>query len=63
MNEPINIQELSLRTALPLRWLKAEALAGRIPCLRIGKRLLFNLTAVQAALATRAAVGEEVAAR
>jgi hypothetical protein len=46
-----------LATALGLSrgWLLGEALAGRIPCLRAGKQLLFNLDAVKAALAARAA--------
>ena len=41
-------------------WLEAEALAGRLPCLRVPRgrqrqRLLFNAEAVKAALAQRAA--------
>lgn len=28
---------------LPANWLREEALAGRIPCLRAGDRLLFDL--------------------
>jgi hypothetical protein len=35
-------------------WLKSEAEAGRLPCLRVGRRLLFDADAVEAALLTRA---------
>jgi hypothetical protein len=40
---------------LSAKWLKGEAIAGRLPCLRVGRRLLFNPIAVEAALALRAA--------
>jgi hypothetical protein len=43
---------------VPVCWLRAEAEAGRVPCLRSGKVLLFNPPAVEKALAARAA-GEE----
>jgi hypothetical protein len=57
----VNLNGLSLQLRLPLRWLRAEALAGRIPCLKIGSKLLFNPEAVEKALAERAATrGEEV---
>src|SRR5262249_59906699 len=49
---------LSARLRLPRLWLRAEALAGRIPCLKIGRKLLFNPDAVEKALADRAAGGE-----
>jgi len=39
------------RLGVPAKWLKAKALAGEIPCLRIGKRkLFFNVASVQTAL-------------
>jgi hypothetical protein len=50
-----NISGLSKHFHLPKNWIKAEADSGRIPCLRVGKRYLFNITAVAAALAKRAA--------
>jgi hypothetical protein len=40
-------------------WLRQEALAGRIPCLRVGRKLLFNAEAVKAALYERAATARE----
>ncbi len=41
-------------------WLRQEALDGRLPCLRIGRKLVFNLTAMEQALAEGAAVCREV---
>ena len=40
-------------------WLKAEAEAGRIPCLMAGRRMLFDVEAVEAALLRRASKGGE----
>ena len=51
----ISITEASRRFGVPLAWLKAEAQAGRIPSLRAGRRLLFNLEAVEQVLLERAA--------
>ena len=39
---------------LTAKWLRAEAAAGRIPCLRAGKRFLFDREAVINTLAKRA---------
>jgi hypothetical protein len=50
----VSLYQLSLALRLPRNWLHAEALAGRIPCLRVGRRLRFNRNAVEAALAARA---------
>jgi hypothetical protein len=50
----VNLGQLSLALRLPQDWLKAEAEGGRIPCLRVGSRLRFNVTAVEQALAQRA---------
>ena len=57
---PITLIGLARQTCLPREWLRQEALAGRLPCLRIGRMLLFDLPAVQAALAERAATSREV---
>jgi hypothetical protein len=56
----LSLNNLAAQTRLPREWLRHEALAGRLPCLRVGRRLLFNLAAVQAALCERAASGREV---
>ncbi len=46
----VTLATLATRTGLPLWWLKAEADAGRIPYLTVGKRMMFNATAVERAL-------------
>lgn len=55
MTTPVNLHALALYTHLPREWLRREALAGRIPCLRIGRKLLFSPAAVEKALTERAA--------
>ena len=50
---------LAAELKLPRNWIRREALAGRLPCLRVGRRILFNAAAVKAALATRAAESRE----
>jgi excisionase family DNA binding protein len=39
---------------VPEAWLKREAREGRVPCLRAGRRLLFDVSAVEQALSERA---------
>jgi len=51
-----NIHRLASELRLPRHWLTIEADTGRIPCLRVGRRRLFNINAVRAALAERAAL-------
>lgn len=50
----ITLTELATALGVPMDWLEAEAEAGRIPCLRAGKRYRFALVAVEAALVERA---------
>ena len=57
--ELLSLNQLAQALRLNRDWLRREALAGRIPCLRAGRRLLFNLEAVRAALAERAATNRE----
>lgn len=52
---PVRLLTLARDLNLPATWLRAEALAGRIPCLRVGRTLLFNVDAVRKALDDRAA--------
>src|SRR5262245_43506510 len=40
---------------LPLKWVRREASEGRLPCLRVGHRLLFHVQAVSEFLRLRAA--------
>ena len=45
---------LSNELGLPLAWLKAEAKAGRIPSLLVGRRRLFDADSVRRILIERA---------
>jgi len=49
----VSLNDLARRTGLPRGWLRAEALAGRLPNLRVGRRLVFDYRAVLTALASR----------
>ena len=51
----LSLPALAETLKLPKSWIKAEADAGRIPHLRIGKRYRFDQEAVVRALAKRAA--------
>ncbi|MBX3401882.1 MAG: hypothetical protein KF699_00580 [Phycisphaeraceae bacterium] len=42
--------QLSRQTNLPESWLRREASAGRIPCIRASGRMFFDLEAVRSAL-------------
>lgn len=56
----VNLRELARRLrkyGLTQTWLRAEVNAGRIPHMRAGRRLLFNVTAVEQTLLRRAAEG------
>jgi len=44
------------RFGLSLAWLKAEAEAGRIPCFKAGRKLLFDPEAVEQCLLERARI-------
>jgi hypothetical protein len=46
---------MARRLRVPASWLKAEAEASRVPCLRAGRGFLFNPEAVERVLAQRAA--------
>ncbi len=46
----VSLDCLAATLRLPRSWLRAEALARRIPCVRIGRRLLFDVEAVRAAV-------------
>jgi hypothetical protein len=42
----ISLGELARATQIPTAWLKRESDAGRLPCIRAGKMLRFDLAAV-----------------
>lgn len=50
---PLN--RMARRLRVTIGWLRDEADAGRVPCLRAGKRYLFSPEAVERELAARAA--------
>jgi hypothetical protein len=58
LEQLLRLSQLAHRLHLPRPWLRDEARAGRIPCLRIGRKLLFSLPAVERVLANRAAAVE-----
>lgn len=39
---------------MPVAWLRAEATAGRVPALRVGNKLMFDMAVLREALAERA---------
>jgi hypothetical protein len=43
---------------VPAAWLKAEAQAARVPHLKVGRRILFNVARVERALLDRCEVAE-----
>ena len=57
----ISLSELARRTGLPIAWLRREADAGTIPCLRAGRLRMFDLNAVREVLDTRSRKAPEVA--
>ena len=50
-----DVDGLAKRFGLPAHWFKAEAVAGRLPCLKVGRHYRFNPEAVERVLAKRAA--------
>ena len=55
MCELLSLSRLARRLGVTQDWLRDQADAGKVPCLRAGKRYLFNVVAVQEALAVQAA--------
>ena len=55
----VSVETVSVKTGLPMAWLKAEAEAGRIPSLKAGRQRLFNLNAVEQALLQRGSSFEQ----
>ena len=48
---------MARRLRVPSKWLRAEAEADRVPCLKAGKAILFDADAVEQALLERARKG------
>ncbi len=51
---PRTLAERLKRLGLSRAWLRAETEAGRIPCFRAGRKLLFDAQTVEEALLIRA---------
>jgi hypothetical protein len=60
-SEFVPLKQTAFRVGVPASWLKSEALARRIPCLHVGRRLLFKPDQVAAELSRRANAASEVA--
>ncbi len=55
MSDLLSLPRMARRLSVSQKWLRDQAAAGKIPCLKAGKRYLFNSVAVQEALAAKAA--------
>jgi glutathione S-transferase len=55
VSELLALARAARRLGVSSRWLKSEATAGRVPCLRADSRFLFDETAVTEVLRERAA--------
>ncbi len=55
MGELLTLPRMARRLGVSQQWLRTEADAGRVPCLKAGKRYLFNAAAVAETLAAQAA--------
>lgn len=55
----LTLNQLSERTGLPAAWLRREADAGRLPCIRAGRLRLFDLAAVLKSLSDRQESGAD----
>ena len=50
----ISLRRTAARLGVPIAWLKAEAEAGEVPHLKVGRRLLFRSDEVERVLLERA---------
>jgi len=55
MSELLSLSRMARRLGVTQQWLRDQADAGKIPCLKAGHRYLSNPVAVQKALAAKAA--------
>lgn len=54
----LTLPRAARRFGLTTAWLRAEAEAGRLPCLRAGRRQLFDADALERTLLARAAADD-----
>ncbi len=55
MDDLLSLPRMARRLPVTQQWLREQADAGKVPCLKAGTRYLFNPAAVQEALAAEAA--------
>ena len=55
MSELLFLSRVARRLGVPAKWLREQADAGKVPCLRAGARYLFDLDALSQELAKQAA--------
>ncbi len=55
MSDLLSLSGMARRLGVAREWMKEQADSGKVPCLKAGKRYLFNPIAVQEALAAKAA--------
>jgi len=55
---PVTLNQAARALGLPHDWLREEARAGRIPCLRAGERFLFDLEQTRRIVIERARRGD-----
>jgi hypothetical protein len=59
MNELLSLSRMARWLGVTQLWLRDQADAGKVPCLKAGKRHLFNPVAVQETLAAKAARSQQ----
>ena len=55
MSDLFCLSRMARRLGVTQRWLRDQADAGKVPCIKADRRYLFNPAAVQETLATKAA--------
>lgn len=63
MSELLHLSVAARRIGVTKKWLKAEATAGRVPCLRAGTSFLFDEATLKESLRTRASSHEQTQER
>jgi hypothetical protein len=55
---PVTLHKAARSLGLPIDWLREEASAGRVPCLRAGDRYLFDLEQLRELILDRVRRGD-----
>jgi hypothetical protein len=50
----LGLREMAMRLRVPAKWLRTEAAAGHIPCVRAGAAMIFDPETVEAIIRDRA---------